>query len=274
MILGARSIPVEAGIYQLDLSLKVSSHTCLVLLSLAAGLGAASVTLEYKQTGASTWVPVPSDGLVYSPITAVRAVVTGALPAAGNTLMVVDAAVVPEGLFLGTRAATVQNYTEANVKHGVQYQLSNYTPALAAGGMLDYIVEVGAKPISIKGRMQQFDGQGIRLEMYKSPIYTGGSALPYYNSNTWNPQTGLGVIRAGMTVTDVGVKCAADMVMLGSNTPGSGTSASNVLQTAPGLETILEPNAEYLFRTVSIDANPQRVFGFATWYEGDLDFNR
>lgn len=178
----------------------------------------------------------------------------------------------PDGLYSGTRAITTQNYTEANAKNGVQYELATYNPALAAGATTDYIVITGAKTVSIKGRALQFDGSGLRLETYEGPTYTGGAPVPYYNLNFKNPVSGLAQIIGGMTVTNPGVQKASHKVLLGSTGQGNSvlSSASNEAQ---GLETVLNANSVYLFRTVSLSATgAQRVASFSTWFEGDLDF--
>ena len=48
---------------------------------------------------------------------------------------------IPSGVFAGTRAITIQSYTEVNVKTGRQYEVAVYQPALAAGANSDFIVK-------------------------------------------------------------------------------------------------------------------------------------
>ena len=169
----------------------------------------------------------------------------------------------------GGFAVSVQEYTALNCKRGSQYDAATYASALAAAGTIDYIVEVGDLPMVFKGRTISFTSTVVRLETYKSPVYSGGSAVPYYNLNTWEPGTGLAVIRAGMTVTNVGTKCRPDMTLLGSNVQGNSVTA-NIGAEIPGLELVLQPNSTYLFRTVNGGAQCAYT-SYSTWYEGQLD---
>lgn len=281
MLRATLGIPAGSGTY--DVAIQGGSDgPTFVALALHAGIGSATVTIQYRLIGASSYLTATGvnaassySSYIYGPVADVRLTVAGGgLPSGGGTLWALglNPQGFPLGAFEGTRALTTQSYVEANVKNGVQYQASNYTAALAAGANLDYIVRVGSKPVLIKSRTQQFDGAGIRLEAYKAPISTGGSPLAYYNFNTWQPVTGLAQIIVGATISSVGTKCAADRTMLGSTDPGISIQASGILSDADGLETVLQPSTDYLFRTVSIDpANPQRVSGFVTWYEGGLD---
>jgi len=177
----------------------------------------------------------------------------------------------PDGLYTGTRAMTVQYYTEANVKNGAQHALATYNPALpAAPGFTDIVVITGALPISIKGRAFQWDGAGIQLDTYRSPTYTGGTPITYYNMSDIAQLAGLAQILGSPTVTDVGVRISPTRTLLGST--GQGNSVlSSAAKDADGLESILAPNTTYLFRTTSLHTATQRLSSFSTWYEGDLD---
>jgi hypothetical protein len=177
----------------------------------------------------------------------------------------------PDGLYEGFRAMTVQSYTEANVKNGAQHALATYNPAIpAAPGFVDYVVITGALPISIKGRALQWDGAGIQLDTYRSPTYTGGTPVTYYNMSDIAQLAGLAQILGSPTVTDVGVKISPTRTLLGST--GQGNSVlSSAAKDADGLESILAPNTTYLFRTTSLHTATQRLSSFSTWYEGDLD---
>lgn len=178
----------------------------------------------------------------------------------------------PDGLYMGVRAMTTQNYVEANVKAGLQFVVATFVPAFpAAPGFTDYVVEVGALPISIKGRTFQFDGSGIQLDVFRGPTYTGGVVTPYYNLLDGSPNLGLAVIKGAPTVTNVGTRIAPTRTLLGSSGVGNTVVASSVSE-AEGLETILQRNTTYLFRTTSLHVGgTQRVSSANTWYEGELD---
>lgn len=176
----------------------------------------------------------------------------------------------PSSVFGGNAAMNVQDFTALNCKRGSQFEASTYVAALAAGGFVDFVVEVGALPVLIKGRRIEFNESGVRLEVYKNPVYTGGAAVPYYNLNKWKPNTGLSVLRSGMTVSAVGTKCSPDREYIGGTTTGQ-TYLVTHGDEAPGLETVLEPGARYLFRTVNTHTSACRYSSYSTWYEGLLD---
>lgn len=175
----------------------------------------------------------------------------------------------PSDVVGGGFAVSIQEYTALNCKRGTQYDAATYLSALADGGNVDYILEVGDLPILFKGRSVSFTSTAIRLEAYKSPVYSGGSAVPYYNLNTWEPVPGLAVLRSGITVNNVGTKCRPDMTLLGSSVQGNSVAA-NVGAEVPGLEIVLQPNTAYLLRSVNLGA-VCAYSSYSTWYEGPLD---
>jgi hypothetical protein len=174
----------------------------------------------------------------------------------------------PPGLFSGTRAMTTQNYVEANVKSGVQYELSAQTAALAAAANQDFIIVTGAKPVIIKAREVQFTGAKIELHGYVNPVYTGGVNIPYYNLNTRNPVTGTAQFKGGVTVSSVGTEIMAPTYGLGSTTAGPSMVGS---VRVAGSERLLAANSTFLFRTTNTDSAAQAVVVYATWFEGDTD---
>ncbi len=178
----------------------------------------------------------------------------------------------PDGLYSGTRALTVQFYTEANVKNGRQFEASTYTaafPGLASSG---YVVVTGIYPVVLKGRTISVSGLGLKLEMFKSPTYTGGVPIQIYTLNHRNSFGTDVQILAGPTVTSDGIKVACDKYVFGSNLQGgTAVSSATLFTEAPGLEMILPPNSTFYFKSTSLDNDPQRVFSYNTWYEGDTD---
>lgn len=178
----------------------------------------------------------------------------------------------PEGIYGGNRAMTVQFYTEANVKSGKQFEASTYTdafPGLASSG---YVVRTGGEDVVLKGRTISVSGLGLKLEMFLNPTYTGGSPIQIYTLNHRNSNGTTVQILAGPTVTNDGIKVACDKYIFGSNLQGGVSVSSSTLFTeAPGLEMILPKNSTFYFKSTSLDTDPQRVFSYNTWYEGDTD---
>lgn len=175
----------------------------------------------------------------------------------------------PDGLYSGLRAMTVQNYTEANVKNGVQYEVSSYNAALAASGNVRTIFVTGAKTVSIKARLVSFDGAGIEARLYRLPVYSGGVSVPYFNLSDVNPVAGGVTILAGATITNPGTEFGARSYLIGSIEPGSQTSGTF---SVAGNERNLAANTAYMLELVSMDtAKAQRVSAYLSWYEGGFD---
>lgn len=172
----------------------------------------------------------------------------------------------PNGLFVGLRAMTTQNYTEANVKNGAQHE-SSVIATLAGSASYDTIFKTGAHPVALKSRTIGYTGDGVSALIYVDPVYTGGTVTPYYNPNNMTQVTGLSTITLGTTVTDVGTQAFASEHLLGSTSHQSKGIAARDL----GQERILKPDTTYLFRLTSLDAQQQQVSSYLSWYEGLLD---
>jgi hypothetical protein len=178
----------------------------------------------------------------------------------------------PDGIYGGNRAMTVQFYTEANVKSGKQFEASTYTASFPGFASSGYIVRTGSEDVVLKGRTISVSGLGLRLEMFVAPTYTGGTPIPVYTLNHRNSNGTTVQILASPTVTSDGIKVACDKYIFGSNLQGgSAISSSTLFTEAPGLEMVLPANSVFYFKSTSLDNDPQRVFSYNTWYEGDTD---
>lgn len=175
---------------------------------------------------------------------------------------------IPSGAFSGLRAMTFQNYIEANVKNGVQYEIASDNLALAIGGNIDTIFTTGANPVVIKSRIVKFNGTHLTTRVYRAPTYTGGTITPYFNLNDRNPVAGTVVIRAGATVSAVGTEFGAPTFDIGSTNIGN-TSVSTY--TTLGIERILAPNTTYLQRITNDSSAIQEVTSYLSWFEGNTD---
>lgn len=176
---------------------------------------------------------------------------------------------VPHGLYLGTRAMTQQNYIEANVKNGLQFESSSGHVVLAAAANHDVIFITGDKPVIVKGRLLKFNGVLLSTRVYRGPTYTGGTPATVFNLNDINPVATTVQIITGATVTDVGTEFGAPTYELGSS--GIGNEQTSIYSLV-GVERILRPNTVYLQRTTNLDGTNQTIVGALTWYEGTPDF--
>ena len=175
---------------------------------------------------------------------------------------------VPNGLFSGTRAITSQNYTEANVKNGLQFEAASAITSLAVAGFLDVIFITGSKPVIVKGRNIKFNGLLLSVRVYRAPTYTGGTPLSAFNLNDIAPIASTVTILGGAVVTNVGTEFGAPTFEIGSS---GGKDAPASTYSVSGIERILRPNTTYLQRTLNIDVAVQSVCSALTWYEGPTD---
>ena len=193
-------------------------------------------------------------------------------PLAGSGFVTMDAGLLPGalpvGLFAGTRAITTQNYNEANVKNGVQYEISANTAALAINGNIDTIFTTGANPVLIKSRIVQFSGTSLLSRVYRAPTFTGGSVVPYFNLNSRNPVTGLVTVRSGATVTAPGTEFGAPTYDIGSEGQGNRSLATYAVQ---GNERLLAANTTYMLRITNDSPAVQRVTTYLSWFDGQTD---
>ena len=173
-------------------------------------------------------------------------------------------------VYAGTQALTTQSFIEANCKNGVQYELATYEPNFLTGTTRDFIVITGDKPVLVKNRLYSFTGDVLTTAIYKNPVYTGGTSVPYYNLSDINPVVGQAVLLAGVTVTSVGVQISPTYTLLGEVLQGGNAVGHTDAESGTeGLERALAPNTTYLYRTSNIGITC-KIATKSTWYEGLL----
>lgn len=186
--------------------------------------------------------------------------------ASGNILRGTDQEGLPDGVSVGRRAINVQTYTESNSKLGLQHEGSTLF-TLAGSASNDTIFLTGDLPVSLKGRVLGYTGDGVTAEIFTGATYSGGVSAPYQNASDINPVTGLSQIIVGATITDEGSLAFAPNHLIGNTSnQGKGTASA-----VAGRESLLKPNTAYLFRITSLDTASQEVTSLLTWYEGLLD---
>lgn len=215
--------------------------------------------------GYTDYKGVPSDAFVWAYAISANAVlvVTPSDGALANLSLNAD-------YFNGLAAVVVQNYTEANSKLGVQHEGSTLLQDVAAGASNDTIFLTGALPVALKGRIINFDGVGVKGEVYTGATYTGGTPAEYQNASDINPVTGLAQIIVGATVTNDGDLAFAPTYSFGNES----NQGKGGIQSTLGGEKLLNPNTAYLLRLTSLDTQTQNISSFLTWYEGELDLPR
>jgi hypothetical protein len=179
------------------------------------------------------------------------------MPFSGSTI--------PNEVTGGDKAITVQGYGDLNAKYGKQQEAS--TTLQLAGLASNYTLFItGSLPVILKGREISYTGEGVLADIYREPVYTGGSVVDTHNANDINPVAPQVRIWTGITVTNNGILRFATRPSLG-NTSNQGKGGNVAL----GSDRILRPNSVYLLVLTSTDSQQQTVSSFLTWYEGKPD---
>lgn len=172
-------------------------------------------------------------------------------------------------VLVGLRALTVQSYTEANVKNGLQYETSSDVVALTAStGRIDIIMITGSKPVIVKSRVIDFVGKKIRSSVFRAPTYSGGTPATIYNLNDINPIVTTVSVLSGATITNTGVEFGAPNVIYGSDLQGNSVQGTFAVS---GQERVLRSNTTYLLRLENLGDTVANVASYLTWYEGAPD---
>lgn len=256
-----------------------------IVLACAAYPGAGTVTVEIEPAGSGgVWLPLyRSVGLpLQSPVIlngygGGRMRVTLAGIVGGSDLMAWIAKGVgqgfPDGAFVGLRALTVQPYTEANVKNGVQYYARAAWPLadpILAGTTRKLHFTTGAKPVLVKLREFQYIAEEIRIRLFRSPTgVSGGTQLTVHNYNGVSPvPTTVAGFKNVTTVTDGVEFDGNDEEFLF----GSQSAPQRVAGSIPtGRERVLPMNASFLVSIQNTGSGDARCSYFLDWYEGGTD---
>jgi hypothetical protein len=177
---------------------------------------------------------------------------------------------IPDGVFIGTRAMTVQGYTESNVKNGVQFNTSRRVVSLAGNTNSDSIFLTGAKPVILKARKIGYTGNGVSASIYTSPTFTGGITASITNPNNINPAPSTITLLSSPVITNIGTLTTAIAYSEGNITSQGRGNAEATL----GEEVIMRPNTAYLLRVTSLDSAAQNFNAYLSWYEGSPDLPR
>lgn len=255
-----------------------------IVLACATYPAAGTLSLEYQLVGDTLWRPVPNGSnlpfagpivlATYGAVAGYRVTLAG-LGAGGSGFAAWVAEADPEGFpagaFVGLRALTVQSYIEANVKNGVQYEVSSYNPALGVGLSQDTVFITGSQPVLVKTRLIGHDSNKmVDARVYKNTVFTAGSGqvVPYFNLNDRNPVAGGVTIRAGAAISNIGTEFGAATYSIGTSAQAQNTVGT--FQNS-GFERLLSPNTTYALRVTNNGTQPCQVSAYLSWYEGGTD---
>lgn len=174
-------------------------------------------------------------------------------------------------VYSGTQGLTIQPFTEANCKNGVQFETSSYLPSLGAGLSTFAIFKTSSKFALLKNRQISYTGKGVTADVFINPTYTGGTSVPSFNLRLDAfAQTATVQILTGMTVTANGTQIAASTVGIGTAGQGSNTVGTFSGFGQQGVERVIPLNTTLLLRITNRDTAACELSTYATWYEGPL----
>lgn len=178
----------------------------------------------------------------------------------------------PDGVFAGLRAITVQPYTEANVKNGLQFYARTAWPTsdtIAAGSTRKVMFRTGVKPVIVKMRDFAYISEELSISLYQGATgVSGGTSVPIRNYNLINPIATTCTMTANVTTTSDGTLFDGPEYFYGS------ASAPQRSQAAipAGRERILQSSTTYIIAiTASGGIGASRAQYFLDFYEGTPD---
>lgn len=175
---------------------------------------------------------------------------------------------VDDAFLNGTHAFIVQNYTEANVKNGVQYYSRTLFPAVGVGTTVNFSFQTNAKPVIIKAREVSFDGSSrVDYVALEGGTSSGGAVVEVSNENRINPVATTVALRQGVTLTG-GVTIRTKSIFGAGSTSGG---ASRVGTDILGRETVLKPNTLYQVKLTNVAGAVANIQLELSWFEGTPD---
>lgn len=200
---------------------------------------------------------------------------TGAITAALKVWRGDDAGSgIPSGAFTGLRAITVQPYTEANVKNGLQFNLRAVWPladVIPTGTARKVWFKTNAKPVIVKLRDFQYVAEELRLELFQAPTgVSGGTDLTIHNYNGVNPVATTVAAKKNVTITNNGTQfdnADAEYFFGSANDPQRQAATAF----PSGRERILPANTEFAVVITNTGTGNARAQYYLDFYEGGTD---
>lgn len=168
----------------------------------------------------------------------------------------------------GQKAVVFQNYTEANVKNGVQYYCRAFFPAVSVSTTVNFSFQTGVKPVVIKSREVSFNNSSrVDYVSLEGGGATGGVAVEVGNENRINPVATTVTLKQGVSLTGGTAFRTKTIFGSGSTSGGGSRVGTDVL----GRETVLKPNTLYQIKLTNIAGSTAEIQLELSWYEGTLD---
>lgn len=256
------------------------------MLAASTPPGAGVVHVEYRRPNSSEWL-TPSGGAA-APLTApvalsffdlvaeYRLTLSGVVGGANLSLWVAttQGEGFPAGAFTGSRALTVQPYTEANVKNGLEYYLRAVWPIgdeIPAGQTRKMYFLTGDKIVIVKSRELLYVAEQLTLRLFRSPTgVSGGTPLNIHNFNNVNPvPTTLQTVLKNVTTVADGVEFDGGNADHFFGETGVGQRSQHAIP--EGRERIIPPNTGFIVAIANTGSGSARVQYRLEWYEGTPD---
>lgn len=167
-----------------------------------------------------------------------------------------------------TILATVGTVAVANTYSGRAWEAQRIVGPLALAQRAISILKTGSLPVLLKARVFAYTGDGLTVNIYRNPVYTGGTPDPVYNMSGLSDVVLESQLLVGFALTGDGVQAAATMSLIG---PASAQGAGSVLSRF-GSNRILAPNTSYLLTFTSL-SNAQTVTARLELFEGIMDYS-
>lgn len=167
-----------------------------------------------------------------------------------------------------TLLATVGGVYPANTYSGRAWEAQRLVEPMATGQRATSILKTGSLPVLLKARVFAYTGDGLTVNIYRNPVYTGGAPDPVYNMSSLSDVVLESKLLVGFTLTDDGTPAAATMSLIG---PASAQGAGSVLSRF-GSNRVLAPNTSYLLTFTSL-SNAQTVTARLEFFEGIMDYS-
>ncbi|MGL5155852.1 MAG: hypothetical protein ACRC9H_13135, partial [Aeromonas veronii] len=168
----------------------------------------------------------------------------------------------------GQKAVVFQNYTEANVKNGVQYYCRAFFPSVGVGTIVQFSFQTGVKPVVIKSREVTFDGSAqVEYVALEGGTQSGGASVEVGNENRISPVPTTVTLKQGVTLLGGTIFRTKTIFGSGSTSGGGSRVGTDVL----GRETVLKPNTLYQVKMTNKAGSTANIQLEMSWYEGTLD---
>lgn len=164
--------------------------------------------------------------------------------------------------------ATIGGIVPANTYSGQAWEAQRVVSNMALAQRATSIFKTGALPVLLKARVFAYTGDGLTVNIYRNPVYTGGTPDPVYNMSSLTQEVLLSQLLVGFTLTGDGTPAAATMSLIG---PASAQGAGSVLSRFGG-NRVLAPNTSYLLTFTSL-SNAQNVTARLEFFEGIVDYS-